>query len=89
MFPEDWMLTNIRESDSIIRIKIKNFLEKILNFRSTISKDLLLSRFGEGTIAEIFGDFTKLDFFSFWLPMRIEFFIDLNILKGNSILSMK
>jgi len=86
---EDRMFTNVRESDSILWVKMKHFFEKILNIRCTVLEKLLFRSLNKGRIAEILSDLFKLNLFSLGLPMRIKFYVIKAVLKGNSMLSMK
>lgn len=60
MFNEDCMSTNLCKGNTLFSIRFKDALKQILNFGSTIGKNLLLGLSNRWSIAKVVSHFYKL-----------------------------
>lgn len=83
-----WMLSDFMKINSSLDICIKNLMEQILHLIVTVSNYLSGCCLHCLPIAEIFGLICKFLVLHFDCPVRIDFFLSIDVQKGKDILSM-
>lgn len=76
---EDWVTSDIGESDSFVGIEFKYPLEEVLDLFCTVRFDFLLGLLDCFRVAEGGCKFFELDFFLLWGPMRVKLEWELHV----------
>ena len=89
MFGKNLMSSDFLKGDTIVNIHIEYFIEKVIHVRSTVFNFLFLCTLNSSWKDKLWCHLFEFNFFSFWLPMGIQLWIEEKLLKGNSMLSIK
>jgi hypothetical protein len=83
------VLSDVSEIDSLQKIDLEYLFKKILHFRSAVTHHSFFSLLYNCLIAEVLSSSAKLCLLSAGWPSWIHFYLENDVLKGNSRLSMK
>ena len=83
-----WMLSDFMKINSFFDICIKNFVEQILHLIVTVNNYLSSCCLHCLPVTEVFCLICKFLVLHFDCPVRIDFFLSIDVQKGNDILSI-